>query len=53
MLNTMFFDGIENELTRVIEDRHSLYPEFIAEADDMLSFLEALYSAMYKGGKNS
>ena len=51
MLNAMFYDGIENELTRVIDDRHNLYPEFIKEADNMLRVLEALYSAMYKGGK--
>lgn len=50
-LNMMFFDGIENELERIFDDRKILVPSALSEADEILDRSLDLFTAMYKYGK--
>ncbi len=50
-INTMFFDGVDNELERIFEDGRDLIPAALNEADEILDRSLDLFSAMYKYGK--
>lgn len=51
MLNSMFFEGIDNELIRMMDDGKHLPIHFIRKPDEMMQVITLLYSAMYKYGK--
>lgn len=51
LINAVFFEGIENELTRIVDDKKELSAGMIEHSDEMMEMILALYSAMYKYGK--
>lgn len=51
LINAVFFDGIETELTRIVDDKKEISASMIDHSDEMMEMILALYSAMYKYGK--
>lgn len=51
LINAVFFDGIETELTRIVDDKKEISAGMIEYSDEMMEMILALYSAMYKYGK--
>ncbi len=52
VLNSLQFPGIDNELSRIIEDRKSMETDHYTDPDRILEVSKNLYSAMYKFGKS-
>lgn len=50
-INSLFFEGMDSELTRIFEDDKCVDPEMLNEIESVIEIIENLYSAMYKYGK--
>lgn len=51
IINSIFFEGIDNELIRIIEDQKYLGAGLIQASSQLMEVITDLYSAMYKYGK--
>lgn len=51
IINSIFFEGINNELIRAIEDVKYLGEGLVIASDQLMDVITDLYSAMYKYGK--
>ena len=53
IINSIFFEGIDNEIIRVIEDKKYLGEGLVMASDQLMDVITDLYSAMYKYGKTT